>query len=103
MNIYKALKSQIFSKNQYSIVPLRYKDRIDILKWRNEQFYHLRQNKILTKIDRKNQKDLDQLFSHNQFDIVVDFINYSGLDSYNPPKAGSKFYKGFNEYIKTSL
>ena len=25
------------------------------------------------------------------------------LDSYNPPKAGSKFYKGFNEYIKTSL
>ena len=33
------------------------------------------------KIDRKNQKDLDQLFIDNQFDVVVDFINYSGLDS----------------------
>ena len=52
--------------------------------------------KNFIKIDRKNQKDLDQLFSHNQFDVVVDFINYSGLDSKlllnsirkqsNPPK-----------------
>jgi len=33
------------------------------------------------KIDRKNQNDLDQLFIDNQFDVVVDFINYSGLDS----------------------
>ena len=33
------------------------------------------------KIDRKNQGDLDQLFIDNQFDVVVDFINYSGLDS----------------------
>lgn len=32
-------------------------------------------------IDRKNQKNLNQLFIDNQFDIVVDFINYSGLDS----------------------
>lgn len=33
------------------------------------------------KIDRKNQKSLDQLFTDNQFDVVVDFINYSGFDS----------------------
>ena len=33
------------------------------------------------KIDRKNQDDLDQLFLDNQFDVVIDFINYSGLDS----------------------
>jgi len=33
------------------------------------------------KIDRKNQNDLDKLFIDNQFDIVIDFINYSGLDS----------------------
>ena len=34
-----------------------------------------------TNIDRKNQDDLDQLFLDNQFDVVIDFINYSGLDS----------------------
>lgn len=33
------------------------------------------------KIDRKSQKDLDKLFSDNHFDIVIDFINYSGSDS----------------------
>lgn len=33
------------------------------------------------KIDRKSQNELDKLFIDNQFDIVIDFINYSGLDS----------------------
>ena len=33
------------------------------------------------KIDRKSQNDLDKLFIDNHFDIVIDFINYSGLDS----------------------
>ena len=33
------------------------------------------------KIDRKSQNDLDKLFIDNQFDVVIDFINYSGLDS----------------------
>ena len=33
------------------------------------------------KIDRKNQNELDKLFFDNQFDVVIDFINYSGLDS----------------------
>ena len=33
------------------------------------------------KIDRKSQNELDKLFIDNQFDVVIDFINYSGLDS----------------------
>ena len=33
------------------------------------------------KIDRKSQNDLNKLFIDNQFDVVIDFINYSGLDS----------------------
>lgn len=33
------------------------------------------------KIDRKNQCDLNKLFSEIEFDVVIDFINYSGLDS----------------------
>jgi nucleoside-diphosphate-sugar epimerase len=33
------------------------------------------------KIDRKNQDHLNKTFLNNEFDIVIDFINYSGLDS----------------------
>ena len=33
------------------------------------------------KIDRKNQNDLNNLFSKYDFEFVIDFINYSGLDS----------------------
>ena len=48
MNLYKCLINQVFTNNDYSIVPIRYDDRFDIMKWRNEQMYHLRQNVILT-------------------------------------------------------
>lgn len=48
MNCYKVLNKQRFSSGNYSIVPIRYEDRLDIMKWRNEQIYHLRQNKPLT-------------------------------------------------------
>lgn len=47
--IYKCLHKQIFSDDCYSIVPIRMKDRFEIMKWRNEQIYHLRQDKPLTK------------------------------------------------------
>mgnify|MGYP003616178143 CR=1 FL=1 len=45
---YKGLKQQTFSKGEYSLVPIRYEDRMDIMRWRNEQVYHLRQNEPLT-------------------------------------------------------
>ncbi|MBS1578872.1 MAG: GNAT family N-acetyltransferase [Bacteroidetes bacterium] len=48
MNAYKPLKSQTFHLGEYVIIPIRYEDRLDIMKWRNEQIYHLRQNKPLT-------------------------------------------------------
>jgi RimJ/RimL family protein N-acetyltransferase len=48
MNFYKCLINQVFTNNEYSIVPIRYEDRYDIMKWRNEQMYHLRQKVILT-------------------------------------------------------
>lgn len=49
MNSYKVLNKQVFTCGEYSIVPLRMNDRYDIMKWRNEQMYHLRQNETLTK------------------------------------------------------
>lgn len=48
MKVYKALKRQIIKKDDFCIVPIRYKDRYRIMKWRNQQIYHLRQDKPLT-------------------------------------------------------
>jgi RimJ/RimL family protein N-acetyltransferase len=53
MNSYKALNKQSFSNGNYSIVPIRMEDNLDIMKWRNEQIYHLRQNKPLTAEDQE--------------------------------------------------
>ena len=51
---YKILSQQKFSKDQYSIEPIRFEDKFDILKWRNEQMYHLRQPEPLTEQDQIN-------------------------------------------------
>lgn len=48
MNSYKALNKQTYSFNNHSIVPIRLEDRFDIMEWRNEQMYHLRQEEPLT-------------------------------------------------------
>ena len=45
---YKVLNKNSFSKNEFSIVPIRFEDRINIMQWRNEQMYHLRQAEKLT-------------------------------------------------------
>jgi len=58
---------------------------IKLLSNSNYQFFVASRRKIQVnnffKIDRKNQNDLDNLFKENQFDVVVDFINYSNSDS----------------------
>jgi RimJ/RimL family protein N-acetyltransferase len=50
---YKALLNSTITNGSFSIVPIRYEDRLDIMKWRNDQIYHLRQNSILTKEDQE--------------------------------------------------
>ena len=52
--IYNCLSQNEFVIKDYKLVPIRYKDRLNIMKWRNEQMYHLRQEKPLTK---KSQED----------------------------------------------
>jgi RimJ/RimL family protein N-acetyltransferase len=54
MNFYKVLSRQILEFGNYKIVPIRYEDRYDIMKWRNEQIYHLRQSKHLDKESQDN-------------------------------------------------
>jgi RimJ/RimL family protein N-acetyltransferase len=68
MGNYNCLTNSIFQQGSFSIVPLRYEDRLDILKWRNEQIYHLRQNKPLTVEDQENyfKNVVDTLFDQEQ-------------------------------------
>jgi RimJ/RimL family protein N-acetyltransferase len=88
MNKYAVLDRQIFEHENYKIDPIRYEDRFDIMKWRNEQIYHLRQNKPLTIEDQENyfktvvntlydQENPSQiLFSYLEDEIC---IGYGGL------------------------
>ena len=51
---YSCLSQNEFVIKDYKLVPIRYEDRFAIMKWRNEQMYHLRQDKPLTE---KSQDD----------------------------------------------
>ena len=88
MRNYQVLRQNIFEKGEYSIVPIRSEDRYDIMKWRNEQIYHLRQDKPLTKEaqDRYFDEIIPQLFHQEKpsqllFSFLKDgkLIGYGGL------------------------
>ena len=49
MRSYKVLSKQSFVEGDYSLTPLRNEDRYQIMDWRNEQIFHLRQLELLTK------------------------------------------------------
>ncbi len=49
MPSYKVLNNQVFKQGNYQLVPIRHQDRYEIMHWRNEQIYHLRQTEPLTK------------------------------------------------------
>lgn len=52
MSSYRILNKQTFASEAYSIVPIRFNDRLKIMEWRNEQIYHLRQARPLTEEDQ---------------------------------------------------
>lgn len=88
MNSYNILINQIFHFENYKIVPIRNEDRFVIMKWRNEQIYHLRQDKPLQEVDQNNyfQNILSKDFNENQpkqilFSFLEDdkCIGYGGL------------------------
>lgn len=88
MNTYKVLNNQIVSSGNYSLVPIRFEDRYEIMKWRNEQIYHLRQNQPLTKENQDNyfNEVIAKIFDEDQpKQILFSFlegnncIGYGGL------------------------
>ena len=66
--VYNCLSQNEFALSDYKIVPIRYEDRLDIMKWRNEQMYHLSQDKPLTKESQENYytKTLFHLFDNDK-------------------------------------
>mgnify|MGYP003706225033 CR=1 FL=1 len=88
MRAYKCLNQQVFLSGEYKLVPLRHGDRHDIMRWRNEQIYHLRQSELLTRNKQdayfnttiaplfNKEKPMQILFS---FLYRGDLVGYGGL------------------------
>ena len=88
MREYKALTQQTYKNGEFEIVPIRHEDRIEIMKWRNEQIYHLRQSELLT-IDNQDayfDNTIAPLFNQEKPNQILfsflqanDCIGYGGL------------------------
>lgn len=85
---YKCLNKNFFSSGRYSLVPIRFEDRYDIMQWRNDQIYHLRQSQPLTNEDQDSyfENVVAKLFEQEQpsqilFSFLEDdiCIGYGGL------------------------
>lgn len=85
---YICLQRQEQHVGNYSIVPLRYEDRFSIMKWRNEQIYHLRQTHPLTEENQQRYFDnvVSKLYDNPKPDQILfsylehsDCIGYGGL------------------------
>lgn len=74
---YKSLSKSDFTKGKFSIVPIRYCDRYEIMKWRNNQMYHLRQTKPLTRVEQDHY--FDNIISKDFSQISPDQILFSFL------------------------
>lgn len=70
---YICLQRQEQHLGDYSIVPLRYEDRFSIMKWRNEQIYHLRQARPLTEDDQQRYFDnvVSKLYNNPNPDQIL--------------------------------
>ena len=75
---YICLQHQEQHIGDYSIVPLRYEDRFSIMKWRNEQIYHLRQARPLT--EDEQQRYFDNVVSKLYDNPNPDQILFSYLE-----------------------
>jgi RimJ/RimL family protein N-acetyltransferase len=88
MNNYFCLNHKVFHFEEYSLVPIRLEDKYEIMRWRNEQLYHLRQIKPLTKDEQdryfstvisklfNQERPAQILFSYLKNDVC---IGYGGL------------------------
>ena len=85
---YKVLENNSFSNGSFSLVPIRFEDKLKIMQWRNEQIYHLRQAKSLTEEDQNHyfENVVAKLFEQEQPNQILfsflengECIGYGGL------------------------
>jgi RimJ/RimL family protein N-acetyltransferase len=85
---YQCLTQQEFSDGDFKLVPIRFEDRYEIMKWRNEQIYHLRQKEPLTieQQDAYFKNVVAKLFNQEQPNQILfsflkneELIGYGGL------------------------
>lgn len=88
MREYKALSQQTYKNGDFEMVPIRHEDRLEIMKWRNEQIYHLRQSGILTieKQEAYFNNTISSLFNEEKPNQILfsfleanECIGYGGL------------------------
>ena len=88
MRNYKCLSVNIYISDDFHLEPIRDEDKFEIMTIRNEQIYHLRQAKLLTKEDQENyfsnivSKLFEQDFPNQllfSFFYKNEFIGYGGL------------------------
>jgi RimJ/RimL family protein N-acetyltransferase len=70
---YTCLNKQIYTDAEFSLVPIRWEDRCEIMQWRNEQIFHLRQNKKLTieEQDAYFENVISKLFDQEQPEQIL--------------------------------
>tara|TARA_B110001452_G_scaffold250386_1_gene238584 strand:+ start:1039 stop:1608 length:570 start_codon:yes stop_codon:yes gene_type:complete len=85
---YTCLDKQIYKDKEFYLVPIRNEDRYKIMQWRNEQMFHLRQDKALTTLDQDAyfENTISKLFGQKQpkqilFSLLKEekCIGYGGL------------------------
>jgi hypothetical protein len=85
MKKYLCLNKQEHLVNEFKIVPIRFQDRFDIMKWRNEQIYHLRQSHLLTIEDQESyfKNVIEPLFIQEQPNqILFSFLSNNSCIGY---------------------
>ena len=94
MKGYRCLDQQVYKNGEFSLVPIRMEDRYDIMRWRNEQIYHLRQKEPLTEAqqDRYFEDVVSKLFDQEEPDQVL----FSFLEGEQLVKVGLKDWTNMN-------
>ncbi len=85
MKTYRCLSQQEFKEDIYRLIPIRDQDKYDIMKWRNEQMYHLRQNELLTTEKQESyfKNVIEPLFEQEQpSQILFSFLKNDTLIGY---------------------
>lgn len=82
---YKILSKNSFSYKEYRLIPIREEDKYTIMKWRNEQIFHLRQKTLLETEDQDEyfKSIITPLFDQTKPNqILFSFLNKEKIIGY---------------------